>query len=242
MKGVILAGGKGERLRPLTDNLPKPMVEIFGKPLLEYHIELFRKYNIRNILFCLHYLPEKIMGHFGNGKNFGVSIRYSIEKEQMGTAGALKNSEKFFDETFIVMYGDNFTNINLKKLEYFHRKKKGLATIVLIKKRLHEKSSSLILANKNSRIKSFVEKPIEEDIKKVKGSFKYVNAGIYVLEPKILKFIPKKKFDFGHDLFPLLLKNKIILFGYEIPEDTYLNEIGTMQKLEAIRQNAENKN
>ena len=131
MKGVIIAGGKGERLAPLTNKLPKPMLRVAGMPLLEHQINLFRKYKINKLLLCLYYLPEKIIKHFDDGKSFGVEIKYSIEKKPMGTAGALNPAKNFFDEAIIVMYGDNFTNLNLKKLADFHKRKKSSATIVL---------------------------------------------------------------------------------------------------------------
>ena len=235
MKGVILAGGKGKRHVPLTSKLPKPMLKVAGKPLLEHQINLFRKYKINKLLVCLHYLPEKIMDCFKNGNDFGAQLTYSIEKEPMGTAGALNPAKNFFDEAFIVMYGDNFTNLNLKKLADFHNRKKSLATIVLYKKKLQEKSSSLAVKDKNSRIKKFVESPSNSDLKNLKGKYKYVNAGIYVLEPDILKFIPKRKFDFAYDLFPLLLKKRQRVYGYELPKGTILREIGTIKKLNSVR-------
>lgn len=241
MMGAILAGGRGKRLGPLTRNLPKPIVKIAGKPLLEHQIKLFRSCNIKKIILCLHYLPEKIIKHFGDGKKFGVKIKYSIEKEPMGTAGALKNAEKLLDDAFIVMYGDNFTNISLKKLERFHKRKKAVATIALCRRPASQKTSSMVLADKNLRIKKFIERPKESDSRLIKGRYKYVNAGIYVLEPQILKLIPKKRFDFGHELFPLLLKKKLKLVGYCLPKGTYLKEIGTIEKLKAVREYAKTK-
>ena len=235
MKGVIIAGGKGERLMPLTSKLPKPMLEVAGKPLLEHQINLFRKYKISKLLLCLHYLPEKIMDYFKNGNDFDVQLTYSIEKKPMGTAGALSLARNFFDDSFIVMYGDNFTNLDLDKLVDFHKRKKSFATIVLYKKKLKEKSSSLAVKDENSRIKRFVESPSNSDLKNLKGKYKYVNAGIYVFEPEMLKFIPKKKFDFAYDLFPLLLKKRQRVYGYDLPKGTILREIGTIKKLNSVR-------
>lgn len=240
MKGVILAGGEGKRLMPFTKKLPKPMLEVAGKPLLERQVNLFRKYNIDKLLLCLHYLPQKIIDYFGNGHDFGVEIVYSIEKEPMGTAGALRLAECFFDETFVVMYGDNFTNLDLKKLADFHGKKKALATIVLYKKGLKEKSSSFVIKGKSSEIKKFVERPDGKELKNLKGKHKFVNAGIYVLEPEILKFIQKGKVDFAYDLFPLLLKKKQKIYGYEVPKGTVLKEIGTVKKLSIVKNELKN--
>jgi len=238
MIGVILAGGKGERLKPLTETIPKPMIDINGKPLVEHTIDLFKKYGINKLLFCLHYMPEKIIDYFGDGSRFDIDISYSIEKEPMGTAGALKISNYKFDDTFVVMYGDNFTNIDLRKLKQFHKKKNALATIALLRKKINEPSSSLIVIDKKLRVEKFKERPNDLDVKQLKGKFKYVNTGVYMLEPEVLKFIPEKKFDFGYDLFQKLLKMKLKIFGYVVPKHTYVKEIGTRQKLQMVRQNA----
>ncbi|MBI1935311.1 nucleotidyltransferase family protein [Candidatus Woesearchaeota archaeon] len=236
MKGVILAGGFGKRMRKLTSSLPKPMIKVAGKPLIEHQVELFRKYGIKELLLCLHYMPEGIMSHFNEGKRFGVKIRYSIEKEPMGTAGALKLAEDFFDDRFIVIYGDNFTTLDLEDLARFHKSNGSFATIALHKKNSSQKSSSAVILNKNLRVERFIERPDIDEADLSSKSFRLVNAGIYILEPNVLKFIPRKKFDFGYDLFPLLLKEKKKLYGYVMPDDIVYREIGTMEKLSSLWQ------
>jgi mannose-1-phosphate guanylyltransferase / phosphomannomutase len=224
MKAIILAAGKGTRLKPLTNNIPKVMLPINGKPLLEYTIKLFKKYGIKEIAINLHHLPEKIKDYFGDGKKFGVKIYYSYEPKLLGTAGAIKKIEDFFDDTFIVFYGDNFTNLNILDMVNYHESKKGIATICLHK---GKSKSSYIEMDSNNKIVKFVEKPKIE-------KYGWVNSGIYVLEKEVIKFIPKNKFfDFGKDLFPLLLKKNKKIFGYPL-KDCFWFEVGTLEKYEKI--------
>ena len=245
MKAVILAGGFGKRMGDLANKIPKPMIEIKNKPLLEHQIELFKKYKIRELLICVHHLPKKIMDYFEDGSEFGVHIRYSMEEDAMGTAGALKLAEDFFDERAIVMYGDNFTDMNLDNFAKFHAEKKSFAAIALHKKKITEKSSSAVIMGNDSRITKFIERPDENnkinELKKFSSEFRYVNAGIYIIEPEIMSFIPKKKFDFGCDLFPLLLEKNKNIYGYPIPENEIYREIGTLEKLNALRKDVERK-
>ena len=114
MKGIIMSGGMGNRLRPLTCNLPKPMAPIFNKPVMEYGVDLLKKYGIEDIGFTLFYLPDKIMNHFGDGSKFNINTNYFIEDKPLGTGGSVKNAQKFLDTTIIVISGDAFTNIDLK--------------------------------------------------------------------------------------------------------------------------------
>lgn len=134
-KAVIVAGGRGERLRPLTNDVPKPMIEIVGKPLLQYQIEWLKFYGIKDILITTCYLPEKIQEYFGDGKKFGVNIRYFTENEPLGTSGALKENIDFLNESFVVLYGDIITNLSLISLIDFHKKNNALGTIVLHEKK-----------------------------------------------------------------------------------------------------------
>ncbi len=205
MKAMILAAGKSTRLRPFTDNKSKIMMEIGGKPILEYNLDIVKKAGIKDIYINLHHAPENITNYFGQGKRFGVNIIYSKEKNILGSAGAIKKIEKEFKETFFVVYGDNFTNCNLKKLLEFHKKNKGIITIAIFDRTKNKNSGiaggRVVYNKKTFKIKSFREGSNNKIL--------FVNAGIYVLEPEILKYIPKNKFyDFGKDLFPLLLKKK----------------------------------
>jgi len=220
MKAFILAAGLGTRLKPLTDTTCKPMLPIDNKPLLEYHIELLKKYGIKDIAINLYYFPEKIKEYFQDGSKFGVNILYIEEKELSGTAGPIKKNENFFDEPFVVIYGDNLTNINLDKLYKFHQEKNATVSIALYEEP-HPESKGIVLLDKNKKVTKFKEKPKTEEI-----DSHLANAGIYICDPQILKYIPKNKFyDFGHDLFPQFLEKNIPMFGYEMNE--FLLDIGT---------------
>lgn len=220
MKAFVLAAGAGTRLRPLTSNLPKPMVPILGHPALYYTLENLKKNGFKEIYINLFYRPKAITKYF-NKENLGLSLYYSYEKKLLGTAGAVKKNEKVFDETFVVMSGDGLTDINLKKALAFHKKNKSVATIVL-KKIDARFEYGITVTDKSGKIKSFIEKPKWGDI-----FTNTVNTGIYIFEPEIFDFIPKKKFfDFSMDLFPLLLKNKKRIYGYIM--DEYWTDIGNI--------------
>jgi len=220
MKALILAAGKGERLKSITKRTPKVMVKIKGKPCLQYNIELLKKYGITDIAINTHYLPKKIIEYFGDGKKFGVKINYSYEHDLLGTAGALNHFFNFFnDEDFIVIYGDVIHNTNLKELINFHKINKGIGTLTL-DTRSQEGRGAVIL--KGSIIKGFVEKP-EKEIPEA-----LVNSGIYVLSPKILKYIPYGFADFGKDIFPKILKTKEKLYGFR---GDLVIDIGTVKDL-----------
>ena len=220
MKAFVLAAGVGTRLRPLTSDIPKPMVPILGKPALYHTFCNLKKYGFNDICVNLYHRPEAVTEYFKN-KDPGVKLNYSLEKKLLGTAGAVKNNESFFNETFVVMSGDGLTDINLKKALLFHKKKKALATIVL--KRIQARLEyGVTITDKCGRVKSFIEKPCWGDI-----FTNTVNTGIYILEPEIFKYIPKNKFfDFGHDLFPALLKKSLNIYGYVT--DEYWTDIGNI--------------
>src|SRR3989344_8775599 len=133
MKAIILSAGKGTRIRELAPEKPKVLMEILGKPMIEWNIELLRKYDIKDIAINTHYLADKIKDYLGNGERFGVKIRYSYEPELLGTSGALNNFKDFLDETFVVIYGDNLTDINLTEMLNYHKEKKAIATLFLFK-------------------------------------------------------------------------------------------------------------
>ena len=226
MKAIILAAGKSTRLRPFTNKKPKVMMEIGGKPILEYNLNVVKKAGIKDIYINLHHAPEVITNYFGNGSKFGLNIIYSREKNILGSAGAIKKIEKKFSETFFVVYGDNFTNCNLKKLLEFHKKNKGIITIAIFDRTKNKNSGiaggRVVYDKKTFKIKSFRE----GDNNKIP----FVNAGIYALEPEILKYIPKNKFyDFGKDLFPLLLRKKVDVYAYLMPKNEYLFGIDTLE-------------
>ena len=129
MKGMVLAAGEGRRLRPLTNHLPKPMLPVAGRPLLEHTITYLRDYGITDLAINLHHLPGAVMDYFGNGSQWGVKLRYSLEEQLLGSAGGVKRLQAFFDETFVVYYGDLFTQANLRPMIDLHKRSKALATM-----------------------------------------------------------------------------------------------------------------
>lgn len=221
MKAFIMAAGAGTRLRPLTFEIPKPMVPVLNKPTIEHTVENLRRHGIRQIMMNLHHYPETVRRYFGDGAAFGLDIQYSFEKKLMGTAGGVKNTEWFFDSTFLVMSGDGLTDINLTKALAFHRKKRSLATMVL--KPVDSKFEyGVTLTDKSGRIVRFIEKPKWSDV-----FANTVNTGIYIFEPEIFRYIPKNKFyDFGIQLWPKLLRLKKRIFGYVMNE--YWTDVGNL--------------
>lgn len=222
MKAVIMAGGEGSRLRPLTCNRPKPMVPIANKPVMEHIIELLKKYGIRDIAVTLQYMPEIIKDYFCDGSEYGVNLKYFVEDSPLGTAGSVKNAEEFLDETFIVISGDALTDINLDKVLEFHTQKDSIATLVL--KRVENPIEyGVVVTDKNGKINRFLEKPSWGEV-----FSDTVNTGIYVLSPEVLKYFQKNQvFDFSKDLFPILLKENRPMFGC-ITED-YWCDIGDLE-------------
>lgn len=209
MKAIIMAGGEGSRLRPLTCDLPKPMVPVMNKPIMEHIIELLKQHGITEIGVTLMYLPQRIKEYFGDGSNFGVKLHYFTEDTPLGTAGSVKNAEEFLDETFIVISGDSLTNINITEAINYHYLKKSKATLVLTKVDVPLEYGVVILDNSGS-ITGFLEKPSWGEV-----FSDTVNTGTYILEPEVLNLFAKNiKYDFSQDLFPILLNNKEPMFGF----------------------------
>ncbi len=188
MKAVILAGGLGTRLRPYTKSLPKPMLPLGGKPILEYEIEWVRKNGIKEIVLCVSYLRNKIEDYFGDGKKFGVKIEYAISKKPLATAGQLKTAEKFIDDTFVCLYGDSIYNFSLRNMIKHHKKSSANVTMSLFDYRFNLKYG-VIDTKKSGQVTAWNEKP-EISAK--------INIGCYVMEPEVLKLIPKNK-EYGMD-------------------------------------------
>ncbi len=219
MKAVIMAGGFGSRIQPLTSNIPKPMIPLMNRPIMLHIVELLKKYQISDLVMLLYHQPHVIKNFFRDGADFGVKITYVTPLEDMGTAGAVKCAEKFLDERFLIISGDLLTDFNLKKVIDFHEDNKAMATITLtsVKDPLQ---FGVVITDKSRRITQFLEKPGWGEV--ISDT---INTGIYVLEPEIFKYIPAgENFDFSQDLFPLLLKNKEALFGF--PAKGYWRDIG----------------
>lgn len=222
IKAFILAAGAGTRLRPLTYEVPKPMIPLANKPVIEYTVETLKKHNISSIAMNLHTLPHLITDYFGDGDKFGVSISYSYEENLLGTAGGLKKCKKFFDSTFVVMSGDGLSDVDLTSALEFHKKKKSLATMIL-KKIETRFSYGITLTDRFNKIINFVEKPTWGSV-----FSDTVNTGIYIFEPEIFKYIPDGFYDFGHDLWPKLLKLKKPIYAYTT--NGYWTDIGNIDE------------
>jgi NDP-sugar pyrophosphorylase family protein len=220
MKAIIIAGGLGTRLRPLTYNMPKPIVPLANKPFVFHQIELLRKFGITEIILNLHYLSDSIRKIFDDGKKLGVKIHYSIEENPLGTAGAVKNAEKFFDSgPMLVFNGDILTDINLEKMIKFHEEKKGKVTLALTKVE-DPTLYGLIITDEKQKVLEFREKPSWEHV-----TANTINAGIYIVDPSIFKLVPKgKEFSFERQLYPMLLERGDKIYGYIT--DAYWMDIG----------------
>lgn len=232
MKAIIVAGGRGERLKPITDNIPKPMIEVAGKPILLHIIELLKKYGVEEFILALCYLPNVIIDYFGDGRRFGIKISYTFESPSspLGTAGAISLSRNSINDTFIVTYADILRELDIKKVVDFHKKNKAFATLNIYE-RQNKRAKSMVIINENNKIVKFIERPNQSKLTK---EHIWVNGSFYVLEPEIFDFIPKgKKSDFGADIFPKLLLSKKDLYAY--PTTGYFVDIGDMTKLDLAR-------
>jgi len=224
-RALILAAGEGTRLRPLTLDCPKPMLPVAGQPLLEHTIRWLSAHGIREIAINLHHQPEAITDYFGDGRRFGVHITYSLEDPILGTAGAAKRLEHFFTGDFVVVYGDVLTNLDLTALIGFHRRQLAAVTVALYRVE-NPSACGLVGLDGNGRITRFVEKPPPDEV-----FTDLANTGVLVVESLVLAHIPPDTFyDFGHDLLPDLLAKGMPLYGYPIPDTTYLIDIGTPEK------------
>jgi len=223
LKAIIMAGGEGSRLRPLTCGIPKPMVPVMNRPIMTSIIELLRKHGFTDIGVTLQYMPETISSYFSNGSDYNINLKYFIEKTPLGTAGSVKNAEQFLDETFIVISGDALTNFNLTEAMIFHKRKGAMATLVLTKVSC-PLEYGVVITSSGGHIKQFLEKPSWGEV-----FSDTVNTGIYILEPEVLNYVPAgQNFDFSKDLYPLLLSEGKPLFGVVL--DGYWCDIGDLRQ------------
>ena len=228
MKAVIMAGGQGTRLRPLTSNQPKPMIPIVGIPCMEHIVELLKRHDFTDIVVTLQFMPEEIQDYFGDGTDWGVNIRYSIEDTPAGTAGSIKMAEDELDlqgERFLVISGDALTDADLGRLVRFHEEKSSEATMVL-KSVENPLDFGIVVTEEDGRISRFLEKPTWGQV-----FSDTVNTGIYLLEESVLDEIPdpeKDEYDFSKQLFPKLLEAGRSLYGYVM--DEYWEDVGTLEQ------------
>lgn len=222
MKAVIMAGGKGTRLRPLTSNQPKPMIPIANKPCMEHIVNLLKRHGFEDILVTVGFMPEAIQDYFGDGSDWEVNIEYSVEDEPMGTAGSVKLAEDRLSERFVVVSGDALTDADLAKAVAFHEDRGAEATLVL--QEVDDPSEfGIVVVDDEGRVERFLEKPDPEEV------FSYTaNTGIYVLEPSVLEDMPAgEEYDFADDLFPKLLDADRPVYGY-VTEKPYWEDIGNI--------------
>lgn len=223
MQALILAGGKGTRLRPLTVYTPKPIVPVANRPFLLYQIEILLRAGITDIVLSLSYQPDKIEDLLGDGSDYGVKLRYVTEPTPMGTGGAYRFAAEEIRETTIVLNGDILTNIDISRLVAFHQERKSEATISLV--RVEDPSAyGLVETDAENRVLRFLEKPKKEELAVL--NIDTVNAGVYVLEPSVLDLIPAgENRSFEYDVFPQILQKDRKFFGY-ILENTYWRDLG----------------
>ena len=224
MQAVIMGGGFGTRLKPLTNNTPKPMIHIANKPMMEHVINLLKTYGINDLIVLLYVQPELIKNHFKDGADFGVKIEYVLAEEDYGTAGAVKNVENIIKEdNFVVISADIITDINLSRPIDFHISGKSDATIVLTRVE-NPLAFGIVITDSEGRITKFLEKPTWSEV-----FSDTINTGIYILNKSALKMIPEKsEFDFSKDLFPMLLKENKNLFGHI--SSGYWKDVGTLSE------------
>ncbi len=222
MKAIILVGGEGLRLRPLTCNVPKPMVPVANKPFLEHMLDNLKRHHIDEAILAICYLPDRIQRHFEDGSGFGLSLTYAVEETPLGTGGAVKNAEQLLDDTFVVFNGDIFSDLDLTDMIAFHREHKAKATIALTPVE-DPTAYGVVETDSQSRVKAFIEKPSRETV-----TTNLINAGTYVLEPEVLSLIPSGVHHMlERGLFPDLVERGIPFFGYR--SNAYWIDIGVPQ-------------
>jgi len=224
MKAVVMAGGEGSRLRPLTIGRPKPMVPIVNRPVMEHILLLLKRHGITEVVVTLQYLANVIQDYFGDGSSLGMRLYYSVEDVPLGTAGSVKQAERLLDETFLVISGDALTDYDLTSIIDYHRRKGSVATLTLTHV-ANPLEYGVVITDGDGHITRFLEKPSWSEV--ISDT---INTGIYVLEPEVLRRCPAgQSFDFSHDLFPQLLSDGQPIYGY-VPEGGYWTDVGTIEE------------
>lgn len=223
MKAVLMAGGSGTRLRPLTCDMPKPMVPIVNRPIIGHILKLLKRHGFDDVIVTLYYLPQVIQNYLKDGSEFDLSVNYAIEEDQpLGTAGSVKAIQRHLDGTFIVISGDSLTDFDLTEAVAFHKAKGSLATIVLTRVP-NPLEYGLVITDQEGRITRFLEKPTSSEV-----FSDTVNTGLYILEPEVLDFLSEgEEADFSKDLFPLLLAKGLPMFGYVA--EGYWCDVGNLE-------------
>lgn len=233
-QAVLLSAGLGTRLRPLTDNIPKVMVPFGGKPLLEWHIEALKGHGIREFFVNLHYLPEVIKNHFGDGSKLGVGIKYVLEEpEILGTAGGVKNFDGMLGDHFFVLYADTFYQIDYGRVADFYFSKKDAIGIGTVRKTDHPQDSDLAIVDQDDRVVEFLRKPHKE---LPEGEFWGMSAP-YIFSKEILQYIPAGKYyEIDHELVPDLLGRGYKYYAYRLAEGEFRKDVGTMERYREVEE------
>src|SRR3712207_6688518 len=218
-----MAGGEGSRLRPLTSNMPKPMLPIAKRPMMEHILVLLRKHGITDVVATVQFLSSVIRNYFGDGSDLGISLSYATEDVPLGTAGSVLGARDFLAGPFLVVSGDALTDIDLEEVVDFHRSRGAAATLVL--KRMKDPLEfGIVMTDAEGRVERFLEKPTWGQV-----FSDTINTGIYVLEPEVLRHVPTgRPYDFSKELFPLLLEMGRPIYGYVC--DGYWQDIGNLDQ------------
>lgn len=227
MKAVIMAGGFGTRLRPLTCNIPKPLVPVACLPVMEHNLQLLKKYGITECIVLLYHQPELIRNYFGDGGRLGLKLHYTQTAEDIGTAGSVKNAQKYLDNTFIIISADLLTDFDLGIALDFHKNNQSEATLILTRVDI-PLSFGVVITSVDGRIQRFLEKPTWGEV-----FSDLINTGIYILEPEVLDYIPQgENFDFSKNLFPGMMAAQKPLFGCEV--NGYWRDIGNLKEYRLV--------
>ncbi len=236
MKAMVLAAGLGTRLRPVTRSVPKPMVPVLNRPVMEHIVRLLARNGFTEVIANVHWFPEVIKGHFGDGSAFGIEISYSFEERLLGTAGGVRFASHFFDDDFLIISGDAMTNLDLAAMREFHRSHGGIATLAT--RRVEDTSEfGVVITDDSGRIQGFQEKPDPAE-----ALSDLANCGIYMFKREIFDHFPAPGTsklagpdhpegfaDWAYDVFPSLLEAGIDFYAHET--DAYWNDIGTIGEL-----------
>src|SRR4051812_5514234 len=223
MKAVVMAGGEGTRLRPLTSNQPKPMVPIVGKPCMEHILDLLRDHGFEDVVVTLAFMPQVIRSYFGDGSNVGMEIEYSVEEIPLGTAGSVRLASERLQGPTLVISGDALCDIDLTRLMAYHRER-GAAVTIGLKAVENPLEFGIVVTGEDGRVERFLEKPSWGEV-----FSDTINTGIYVLEPEVLEHVPRDgPFDFSKELFPLLLEQGMPIYGHVC--DGYWQDIGNLEQ------------
>ncbi|MBI4259955.1 MAG: NTP transferase domain-containing protein [Actinobacteria bacterium] len=226
MKAVVMAGGQGSRLRPLTSNQPKPMLPIVGEPMMQHILRLLRAHGFTDVVVTVQFLASVVRNYFGDGSDQDLSLAYATEEFPLGTAGSVKNAQDLLDEPFLVISGDALTDIDLGEVVRLHRDR-GAAVTVALKRVEDPLEFGIVITGSDGRIERFLEKPGWGEV-----FSDQINTGIYVVEPEVLDFVPEgEEFDFSKDLFPLLLDKGLPLYGAAV--EGAWTDVGTLEAYQA---------